>query len=172
MKKPRKKKIRLKEQKTQQLHHQPKMLQHPPDVKNAQGRPSPHKSSFWRAVEICAALVGLLGFAYLAYDVIYQASPEFDVSSSENKSPFSLPFMVKTQSILFKMHKARFTCSFDMVTTTGGIVKDTIIKFGGDLEIDRLNPGNYFCRNQIPANIIKQLTAAVYVEYCTQLWRY
>jgi hypothetical protein len=101
-------------------------------------------------VEIAAAIAGLVAFSYLAFDLFYQTVPDIEVSSAETQSLFSLPFTVKTQSMIFTMHKTSFTCSFDAIVGNV-IMKNNIGRFGGDLEIDRRNPGNYFCRNTIPA---------------------
>jgi hypothetical protein len=130
---------------------------------------APVWKSGWRAVEICAAVAGILGFAYLLFDILYQASPEIEVVSSETASPFSLPFTVKTSSILFTMHRTSFTCSFDMDATRNNTFRAIKMQIGGELEIDRRNPGSYFCRNSIPASVVVSLRASISPKYCTNI---
>jgi hypothetical protein len=176
MKKPRKPKPRDKPKSGQQASRPPappKPPEPPPEPLGAAGFPK-RKPSFVRILEVAGAVAGLVAFSYLLFDLFYQAaSPDIEVSSSETGAPFNLPFSVKTQSIVFTMHRASFTCGFDMTDTSHNTWQIGSEVFAGTLEINRRNPGNYFCRNQFPANIIVTLTVRVVPKYCTNiLWLY
>jgi hypothetical protein len=169
MKKPRKPKPRDKPKSGQQASR-------PPAPPKPPESPPKRKPSFLRTLEIAAAVAGLVAFGYLLFDLFYQtASPDIEIDPAEIASPFALPFSVKTQSIIFTMHKTSIICSFDMSATGNNKIRNNklqdITHSGGDIE--RQNPGLYFCRNSIPASMVIDLTASISPTYCTNiLWLY
>ena len=130
---------------------------------------SKRRTTLLRRVEVLLTFCGIITFAYFLFDLYYQAVPDIVVSSSETESPFSLPFSVKVQSIIFSMHDTIFKCSFKMTDIyKNDFMVDATVR--GTLTIDRWNPGNYFCRNEIPAMRVVSLTANIHPVFCTQLF--
>lgn len=129
-----------------------------------------HSGMLWTRTHPKTAIldaVAILGFLYLAYEALYQTVPDIDVSSNETGSPFSLPFSVKTQSMLFDMHRTIFVCNFDMDTVGSNVFKDITVTIERPLEISRRIPGNFRCGVSAPPGAILSAKARVSARYCT-----
>lgn len=172
MKKPRKPKPRKKQKAPQQS---PPMQSRATPQASSQQAFEPtiprRKLTIVRFLEIMAILAGLIGFGYLIFDLFYQSLPDIEISPSETGAPFSLPFSVKTQSILFDMHRTTFECSFDMKTEDGTTFQNITVRLSNELEINRRNPGNYRCSVSLPpVGGIRSLNARISTRYCTNLF--
>lgn len=132
------------------------------------------KIGFVRRVAISAAILGVAGFLFLVFDLFYQGPPDIDVSSATTSDPFSLPFSVRTKSILFDMHRAEFKCAVDLETPDGKFVMVTVDREKqGPLEITRSAPGNYHCDirfEHLTKQSLRSLKARISVRYCTNIF--
>jgi hypothetical protein len=72
------------------------------------------------------------------------------------------------------MHNPQFGCNFD--AKAGGINWSNITSAIGPsaiAEIAKSVPANFFCRIEMPAELVDSLRARISVEYCTNLlWLY